>query len=78
MHTVFDAARYGKDADPLPEAALTLLSEAAIDVRAEKDFLAPDVASELNPMSVTVVRADGLPPTYTGTPFKAPFQVPCQ
>ena len=27
----------------------------------------------LNPMSVTLVRADGLPGHYSGTPFKRPF-----
>lgn len=57
----------------LPEVALPLVSEVEVSVSSSLPFLSDELARELNPVAVSVLRADGLPAAYSGTPFKAPF-----
>lgn len=60
-------------ASTLPAAALPLVSSLIMSLSAGLPFLPAGLALSLNPTSVTVLRADGLPAAYSGTPFKAPF-----
>lgn len=57
----------------LPPAAAGLMRSMAIEVHSDVPFLSDELAQALNPLSVTLVRADDLPPNYSGTPFKAPY-----
>jgi len=57
----------------LPPGALPLLSSLSLRLAAGLPFLSEELAQSLNPTAVTVLRADGLPAAYSGTPFKAPY-----
>ena len=58
---------------PLPEPFAELASYVGASVTADVPLLSPELLTGLNPMSVTLVRADGMPAHYSGTPFKRPF-----
>lgn len=57
----------------LPGEALPLLSAMSVSLASSLPFLPEDLALSLNPTAVTVLHADGMPATYSGTPFKAPY-----
>ena len=63
-----EASRKAADPLPLPEAAAALASRLRVTVRtADAVPLLPEALAEaLNPLMVTVVRAEGLPPDYSG------------
>ena len=51
---------------PLPEPAVALASRLRVTVRTASPLLPDALAEALNPLMVTVVRAEGLPPDYSG------------
>ena len=70
----------GRSVTPPPPSGNALpagLSEVAtalsVGLEADRPLLSPELLTGLNPMSVTLVRGDGFPAHYSGTPFKRPF-----
>jgi hypothetical protein len=61
-----EASRKAADPLPLPEAAAALASRLRVTVRTSSPLLPDALAEALNPLMVTVVRAEGLPPDYSG------------
>jgi hypothetical protein len=58
----------------MPKSLTALATSCAISVRASTPILSPELQKALNPMAVTLIRADGMPATYSGTPFKRPYE----
>ena len=59
---------------PLPEAVSELATSINILCDTDVPLLSPELVSGLNPMALTIVRADNMPPAYSGTPYKRPFE----
>ena len=61
-----EASRKAADPLPLPVAAAALASRLRVTARTASPLLPDALAEALNPLMVTVVRAEGLPPDYSG------------
>lgn len=59
---------------PLPVEAAELATSVAVTVASDVPLLTPELLYALNPLSVTLVRADGLPSAYSGTPYRRPYE----
>ena len=68
------SASFGEGAAPLPSGVAELLLGLEVKATASCPMLSPELASALNPMMISLVRIDGLPSSYTGNPYKAPYQ----
>jgi hypothetical protein len=68
----FNSHAQGKTS-ALPTEAVPLVSAMSVSLSSSLPFLPTDLAQSLNPTAVSVLHADGLPATYSGTPFKAPY-----
>ena len=58
----------------MPAGMAELARSCAVTVDTDVPLLSEELLSGLNPMSVTLMRADSMPPSYSGTPFKRPYE----
>ena len=61
-------------ASAMPAGMAELARSCAVTVDTDVPLLSEELLSGLNPMSVTLMRADSMPPSYSGTPFKRPYE----
>ncbi|KOO26167.1 flagellar associated protein [Chrysochromulina tobinii] len=61
-------------ATPLPAPAAELAASLGVQITSDAPLLTHEMLTGLNPMCVTLVRADGLPSAYSGTPYKRPYE----
>ena len=64
----------GTKLTPMPAEMAALASSCAVLVETSVPLLSQELLAGLNPMAVTVKRADSLPGAYSGTPFKRPYE----
>ena len=70
----FGSSSHEGSAGAMPAGMAELARSCAVTVDTDVPLLSEELLSGLNPMSVTLMRADSMPPSYSGTPFKRPYE----
>ena len=69
----FEGTAATKETLPLPAAAAALTASLRVSVGCG-ELVSDELKKALNPLMVSAVRAEDLPPNYDGDPYKAPYQ----